>query len=306
MLPNDDSGLRSSSSTLLAVVVLYRCSPAESQTCRTLLDQSQCEREHLQVLLFDNSPSPVNPLPALPGNWTYLANGRNGGLIDAYQSAIRQAKGSQAEWLLVLDQDTQLPPTFLRDLSGVLAVPPATDVAAVVPVVSMGNTQLSPMRPVLWGTRPLVAPLPGNKGWVLAINSGSVLRVSFLESLGAFPAAFWLDFLDYWIFRQIHVAKMRVEIFPSAIQHHLSVLDLNRSGSLPRYRNMLQAEAAFTNNYLPWPWQMALALRLFARALKHSIRTHDKRYARAILKAAAHQAGFVLFGRRGPAFDSLQ
>jgi GT2 family glycosyltransferase len=274
------------------VVVLYQRAVSESATCASLSAQRFSESGDL-FLIYDNSPqSGLGPFPI---GWEVVCDSTNGGLFAAYSYAISRAKAAGCPWLLLLDQDTELPSDFLVTIHKSLKLWQAKpDVVAVVPIVKSGDRQLSPILPRLWRDNAFILRDVIETSWLMAINSGTCLRVDFLESIGGFSKEFWLDYLDHWLFKMIHNLGKSVYVSNISLQHDLSVANMNKGMTLQRYRNVLGAERKFTNTYLPPLWRFALVPRLVARALKNLLVTRDKRLGLLMIAGAAKQMAFLL------------
>jgi GT2 family glycosyltransferase len=177
----------------------------------------------------------------------YKHDSTNGGLAAAYNWALNIAELRDFSWLLLLDQDTRLPATFLECLLGVVNLYDTNQtVAAIVPFVKDGLAAISPSR-VRFGR---ITPLPKQSPSVIncevtAINSGSAIRVSFARSLGGFNPDYRLDFLDHWLFRQLNAHGKRVALTDSVLEHALSVSDYRDQVNLSRYRSVLSSELLF-------------------------------------------------------------
>ncbi len=230
----------------------------------------------MHVLVYDNSPSAWDG--PWESRWSYRHDPSNGGIRAAYEYAL-QCAAPGFRWLLLLDQDSELPPDFLQQL--LLAAERCADqprVAAIVPRVYAGNRQVSPLRVRIGrldGTLQ-TGLLPFE---VTCLNSGAALRLEFLRELGGFNPEFWLDYLDYWLFHEIHRRGFEVFAMETALQHRLSVLDYNHDVSLERYRNILAAEMRFTNRYRPFLERLLFVPRLGARTVKQALKVRDKRIA---------------------------
>lgn len=269
---------------LMAIVVLYKRSARESTTCESLRIQQAGIESQVSCLLYDNSPDPVNT----DGfeHWLHAEDPANGGLSKAYNYALKLAKERGCEWLLLLDQDSTLPPGFVVNLlANIESVRPRSEIAAIVPRIVSSGRQVSPMR-VLPGRE---VPYDGynsvTSGWISAINSAAAVRVSFLEAIGGFSNDFWLDYLDYWLFRKLYESGKRIFVTDDCVQHDLSVVNVKHSVSPERFRNILAAEMRFTNEYLSLGWRVALAIRLLARTAKHLL-LRNKKLAQPCLRAA--------------------
>lgn len=295
-MKEDDS--RAYAPTILAVVVLYKCSLEESFMCQTLQKQAAVlDPQSTTVLLYDNSPT--SAVINLPKNWIYVGNPKNGGVAAAYNRALELAHETGADWLLLLDQDSCLPPKFLVELNFALArLEGAEGISAVVPRIYCNGRQISPVRPMLGLDRPINRGNAVVSAWISAINSGAAIRVSFVEEIGGFNQGFWLDYLDHWLFRTIFARKKSVYISDAKVQHDLSVANLADGIGLPRYANVLEAERRFTNEFLPLFWKIVLMGRLAARAVKYGLGNRNKGLSRLLFSHAFRQFATLL--RLGP------
>jgi hypothetical protein len=277
---------------LCVIVVLYNCAINTSSTCRSLLQQIVVEPNDT-FIIYDNSPS--SNLGPTPKGWEVVIDPTNGGLFTAYSYAVSKARSKGCRWVLLLDQDTDLPANFLDTVHEDLALMQAeTDVVAIVPIVKAGNRQVSPMLPRLGREIPFDSRSVVEASWLWAINSGTCLRVDFIDSIGGFSNAFWLDFLDHWLFKMINNRRKRVYVGRLVLQHDLSVSNMNIGVTVNRYKNVLTAEREFTNHYLPPLWGCVLVPRLLARAFRHLIMTRNKRLGLLMVAAAGAQLHSLL------------
>ena len=273
---------------LCVVVVLYNRTMDTSLTCRSLLQQTFIEPKDT-FIIYDNSPSSILESDT-PKGWEIVVDPSNGGLFTAYSYAVSKARSKGCPWVLLLDQDTDLPANFLVTVHEDLALMQAeSDVVAIVPLVKAGKRQVSPMRPRLGRETPFNRRSVVEASWLWAINSGTCLRVDFIDSIGGFSNAFWLDYLDHWLFKMINNSRKRVYVSKLVLQHELSVSNMDRGLTVKRYKNVLTAEREFTNHYLPMLWRYVLVPRLLARAFKHLILTRNKRLGLLMAAAAAAQ-----------------
>jgi GT2 family glycosyltransferase len=259
---NSGSGVSSGSSVssgslertvrILAVVVLYKQRATESTTLQTLLPQRQrVAGLEIAIVLFDNGPEPVAPA-SLPPHVEYHAATHNEGLAGAYNYGLGVAIAEGYDWLLTLDQDTDLPPHFLQAMRDAAdRLDQAVEIAAIVPhLVDEGNP-VSPTRVHFARIAPISASFDGiPAGEVRAFNSGGLLRVSALKELGGFDERFWLSFLDGWLYRQFHTRGKKTYVLGNVCaEHKLSLLNYRERLSLAHFRNFLAAESAFHDLY---------------------------------------------------------
>lgn len=276
------------------VLVLYRVAPLD---CRTLVSLCRSLRQtklaaKLKLLIYDNSPAAASVGGSIPVEYTYVHNAENGGLAAAYKAATEIAEKDRFEWLLLLDQDTDVTPQYLAGADkALLELSADLRVGAIVPKLRAGEKLVSPTR-VRWGGFfvPLGASYSGTApSETTALNSGALLRASAIREIGGFDADFWLDYLDHRTFHQLYCAGFRIHVMDVVLQHSLSIINF---GSVPedRYRNILAAERAFYRKCKSAAEQRWYALRLAGRAAKFLLRGHD----RGLFRATVTQISAVL------------
>jgi GT2 family glycosyltransferase len=283
------------SPSLLLVLVLYKVRPLACPTlitlCHSLRETNVAAR--VKLLIYDNSPTPNGPPEGIPIEHWYLQDAQNSGLAAAYNAALKVALKDRIDWLLLLDQDTEITPQYLLRLDKLLPTIAADfRVAAIVPKLRCGGSIVSPAQ-VLWGG--FLAPINANFSGVVpfeatALNSGTVLRVSAIQHIGGFDSQFWLDYLDHWMFNQLHRAGFRVYVMDILVQHELSVANF-ASMSDARYKNILSAEGLFYQTCKSRAEQKLYLLRVMGRAAKMLLQARGWRLFRATVN---HIAGLLM------------
>jgi GT2 family glycosyltransferase len=257
---------------LFVVIVLY-CIRIE--TCVSYRDLIRAathlgkDDSALSILLYDNSPEPSRA-DELPTGTIYHYATRNEGVAGAYNYALQLALAHGSEWLLTLDQDTSLPEHFLVEmLRAASSLSSDTNVAAIVPQVFSDDRMISPH---FYAAGAWPRFLPRNfqgksRKSLFAINSGSLLRVSALESIGGYDPAFWLDASDHVLFARLARADKDVYVLGGLrIQQSLSHLDQAAPLSPARLNNILQAESAFWDSEMTY-WAGAMHTLVMLRHL---------------------------------------
>jgi glycosyltransferase involved in cell wall biosynthesis len=260
------------------VIVLYRTHPAESPAFATLLAAKaklDSGRTALQVLLYDNTPVSLDPGP-LPEGVRYEAAGENAGLASAYNRALSIAQSQNATWLLILDQDTTLPPDFLSRISQVATTVDADpSIAAIVPRMVDHGRSVAPVFIRFWGASYAAANCQGTSPYeVHATNSATLFRVSSLKQIGGFSPYFWLDYLDGYVFHQLYKHGGKIYIAREIeVVHELSLL---HGGDLTpeRFHNILRAESAYWDLYGTPVQRLAFDARLLLRTGRQRKRGH--------------------------------
>lgn len=268
------------------VVVLYKLKPEESKTFHTLkhiMNSTNSPLKDIELILYDNSPTKHDFTPSqIEGiHITYYHDPRNLGIASAYNYAWSAAKENNSHWLLLLDHDTELTLEYFKSILTINDVP--DNVAAVVPKINSENTMISPvysnsLRP-LKGER----PTPGVQNQpVMAINSGALISVAFLDEINGFNQDFALDYLDHWLFYKIYEKGLKVYLMDVELEHELSVMDYTRV-SLQRYQSILNSEVNFYQNFktdlLP-----KYRIQLIKRFFKQLLTVKNKEIAKQTLK----------------------
>ena len=256
--------------SILAVITLYKAQPSESAAFRTLtaeISRGQRSGDRLQILLFDNTTG-AEVHEDLPPYALYHSAAHNEGIAGAYNYALGMARREGFDWMLTLDQDTHLPLDFLAQMWNLAhRLERNEEVGAIVPQLFYADRLLSPLRIRSWGGSCLPRGFTGRaRGEIYALNSASLFRVRALDEIGGFDPRFWLDYQDYYVFRQLHRHGKRVWVAGEIqVKHDLSLLSEKLNPGLDRFSNFLQAESAFCDLYRQNIDGLALTGRLAVR-----------------------------------------
>ncbi|WP_338415648.1 hypothetical protein [uncultured Sphaerotilus sp.] len=313
MVGQDPAWMRGS---VLVVLVLYRrrfsqvpCHARLRQWLTAPVDHAESAGA-LRIrhgLVYDNSPHADPELladPAFNGHVpnsvvTYRHDPDNGGTRGAYLCALDAACRRGDEWILLLDHDTDLPDAFLLAAEHALSASPAADsVGAVVPRVRDRGVWISPSRITVHGRvtpwvlqdRPADSrtPVPDH---LTAIASASLVRTSSLEAMLPVPAAFQLDYLDHWVFRQLLRQGASVAVSSAIVEHSLSVMDLSTM-NVQRYRSILLAEWHYLRDDPRYSVGVHLS-RLVLRTLKLAFSAKRPDLVRVCFSVAREMVGTV-------------
>jgi GT2 family glycosyltransferase len=269
--------------SVLAVVVLYHKAIHESSTVRSLIAQRDVTNGALlSTLIYDNATR--SPPAHIPDGFDYVADASNGGIFAAYARALHKAIELESEWLLLLDEDSDLSPDFIaRSCSYLRAVAADRSVAAVVPHVQSAGNRISPCHVKVGHIlRPARSNLIGRlERETTAVGSGVLIRRDFVEEIGGFNRQFWLDYQDHWLFNRIYATGYRVFVTDLKLDHDLSISRFNRRISYQRYIGILEAEGRFFDDYKSRLDRFVYLLRLIVRIVKLS-RLRQRGYCRAI------------------------
>jgi hypothetical protein len=240
---------------VLAVLVLYREQLEKTitwTTLSTLLHKSgYFILEH--CLIYDNSPDCCTSVKNLPEGVSITWAPENRGTSSAYTRAVVLAKEKDCDWILILDQDTQLPIDYLHHAARAIKIAPTA--VALVPRVYHNFSLISPSVITLMGRFQSVSSLTNKCYPITAISSGALIKRNPLDSILPFPNKIWLDYVDHWMFSSFSKKNQSIGLIDNEIQHDLSVKNLKK---LPyeRMKNIIEAENLFY--YTLYPKKYAL------------------------------------------------
>lgn len=261
------------------VIVLYKVTPENSSTFRSCMYALNGKNaEDFSIILYDNSPvlQHIDVFSYKNVKISYEHDPRNLGIAAAYNYAYGEAKKNGSEWLLLLDQDTEITSEYLIKFMNFNEK--NKNVAAIVPIIKSKNQMVSPvyshtLRPLQGGK-----PVPGiQEQPVMAINSGALIRIDFLNELGGFNEDFPLDYLDHWLFHEVYTKGYTIRLLDVSLEHELSVMDYS-TVSLSRYKSILESEMNFFKNYQHDLYK-SYRIQLAKRFLKQFLTVKNKKLA---------------------------
>lgn len=271
---------------ILAVIVLYKRAPEQSQTIQSLIQvfgRNPGLNDSVRVLLWDNSPVPASEV-SLPFRFALRHGGHNVGTSGAYNHAMELAESLSCSWLLLLDQDTQVSEEFLQGMIRYgEQFEQVAEVATVVPFIFSHGALVSPRRMLRFNRMQQIpvtfCGLCKDKAY--AVNSATLLRVAALKEVGGYSDEFWLDLSDVYVFQALHrIGKHMYVASDLRVEHSIASMDFDKEMSPERYRNFLAAESAYIDLFLSPVERFAQLLRLFARTLRQYRRYENKVFSK--------------------------
>jgi len=243
--------------SFVAIVVLYRTAPDAAPTLRTLASCARmdaCER----VVVVDHSPerqdeafaratATFGAVPTL-----YVSAPDNPPLGLAYNRAVRTHLGL-ARYVLILDQDTVLPPDIVATAER--AAVAESFPALMAPHILAGDRVASPCRIFLgWGRRwsRVRAGWHSLQGNTL-INSGAWIHRRVFETLGVwYSESLKLYGTDTDFFKRLGQREARFLALPAIIEHDLSFDSASVESKAGKVEAMLAANRVVYAND-GWP-----------------------------------------------------
>jgi GT2 family glycosyltransferase len=272
---------------LQAVVVLYKQEIAKSRTIVSLCDQILSSNMDISLLIYDNSPSAqkcehpiMNMIPVV-----YVHDPTNRGLVPGYDQGLQLAKDNGADWLLLLDQDTALTARYFETLfSALYEHGEDTRIAAYTPHIIVRGKCVAPSWFSMGIHRNIKTSWHGlATNPITGINSATVVRVSFLDTVGGFDQSFLLNFTDYWLYREIYRNGKMVMVLDSGLSHELSAAHRDTFRPVSQYRDVLRHEGIFYRSSRSRVVIFVFWSRLMLRVIKHYLVFKDKGYSQAAL-----------------------
>ncbi|RYD26126.1 MAG: glycosyltransferase [Lysobacteraceae bacterium] len=254
--------------TVLAVLVLYGRKPDEAASWSTLLallgQDGPLRLDHCVV--HDNSPERHVPTIAPASNISVRWTPDNSGTAGAYIEAAHVARAHGCEWLLLLDQDTDLPADYLNRAAHALDDQP--DASVLVPKVRHGGELVSPATIGRTGSVQPTACPTAHAGIPTAISSGIIMHHTAFAAVLPFPRAIWLDYVDHWMFLSFARRGLRMGFIDADLSHDLSIRTPHTL-STTRLAGILAAENAF-NDAMSDGGRGWLRLRRLIRAIRYA------------------------------------
>ena len=234
-------------SNLLIVVVLYECYPSDSRTLQTLRAAMKELNTHLRLVVVNNSRSMV---VVSTDEFDVFQSDSNRGLAEPYDLAATLCLEEGIEYLITLDQDTEVTTTYLKSMIE-KSQASSDKVGAYVPLIRNEHTHLSPgYYDIQKGLYQSHLPIQNNekiaklKSYEMpyAFNSGTMWSVHALKDCGGFPQRYALDMLDHAMFRRLYLKGWQMEVVDADhyLKHGLS-LESKDGMSKGRAQNYLDA-----------------------------------------------------------------
>nr|WP_242586482.1 glycosyltransferase [Enterococcus sp. DIV0869a] len=257
---------------LVVTLVLYQTDFSQTSSYH-LLKKMTVEKETVYLFIYDNSKKAQDDELFHHKNVRYVHDETNPGLAKAYNAASQYLLDIQGDLLLLLDQDTLIDELYLDKL---LHIELNEEIGAYVPIVISHGRQISPVFSDKYIGGQSQFPKAGvYTEMIMSINSGTALPRETLNSIGKFNLEFPLDFLDHWLFWEIHQLYKKISVLDYQLAHDLSVLDY-RTISSQRYESIIRAETLFYQKYDQDKFYIHRK-HLFLRTIKQFLRVKNRK-----------------------------
>ena len=241
-----------------------------------------------KVYLVDNTESPRPEMNGFLLRWgdiiQYLPLGRNQGIAAAQNLAIAECRRAGYSHLFFLDQDTVTP----ADLTGMLLRSEQDLVDSGVRVGSVGPLFVDQKSKALsyairygwFRARKIYIEPPGDgpveADWL--ISSGSLIRSSVIEEVGAMREDLFIDWVDAEWGLRARLKGFRNFIVPSAVMEHcigddsveLFSHSFNMHSVARNYYIVRNATYLLRPRGMGWKWVTAMLLRIPKHIVIHT------------------------------------
>lgn len=229
------------------LVVLYQQLLNDSNAVKSLL---RSHLENLDIICYDNSTDLTiierNRADSEIYKLKYVSDGNNTGLATAYNYISNYANSKNIEFILLLDQDTQITESYLMSVNRYIIDGMSEKIVAVVPKIAEQGEVFEPVHLNPLYSKHLVSA--GVHQNIVTINSGTVLKNSFIRQIGGFNTEFPLDYLDHWLFYKISEQNKCVMVLSDIIEQSLSVHNI-KNVNQNRYISIIQSERRYITKY---------------------------------------------------------
>ncbi|MEO0250193.1 MAG: glycosyltransferase [candidate division WOR-3 bacterium] len=262
----------------LAVLVLYNRRLDETETFQSLASWPDKSRERFDLLIYDNSPSPMLTEGAELSGFRihYVHDKENPGVSKAYNIGARLGRQLGKTWLLLLDQDTTFPDDAL--IAYQRAIHEHPEAVLFAPILKASGKIYSPCRYYLKrGFHPRRVR-PGRhtiRHWSV-LNSGMCISLPVFEQIGGFDERVGLDFADHEFINRFRRFFDSFVVVDTVCAHGFyDVEQVSVEGSLRRFA--LFCEGAHASMREPAD-RILLPIQAALRAVKLSIRFRTGRF----------------------------
>lgn len=277
---------------LYIIIVLYKTKLEDSLTFKALKKNLSLLKDlGSKILIYNNSPEIEIPQS---NDYVIYTPTENLMLAGAYNYALQKAIENKAQWLLLLDQDTELNQDYFERLNAFLN---KTDVSSVydvvVPTLSIGDKHLSPIA-YYKSTGPFIShlnkPLRNNEDVVqyvtnegknyAAFNSASLLSIEILQRINGFDENYPLDMLDHKYYHLLNKLGAKIYILDAHLKHSLSLLEKENTMSVTRYQGYIDKCFIFAKE-LGFTAVLVQKLRMLISVMANIIFSSKRKYFKA-------------------------
>lgn len=235
-------------SEIIFGIVLYKEELQNSVTFISLVDSVlinvKNSNEKVSILVYDNTPRSIREKENREYIYNenieihYFTENQNKGLPYAYNFFADRAGKLGKEWVVLLDQDTELPKDFFAKYLQ------ADDEKMVhCPLVLSNGSLMSPSYYKNYRSSLMEVPRKSSISLknVSCINSGLMVNVDFFQKIGGYNSKLFLDFCDHDFIDKIKKNKIdQLGIIETRLIQEFSAVTNTKEQALYRYSLFLK------------------------------------------------------------------
>lgn len=249
---------------ILPIIVIYEKDWSECNIFKSLFSKLEME-----ILIYDNSRKASNK--RYENHLIhYFHDPSNPGVSKAYNTCAKWAQQHGFSYIVLFDDDTLLPLTYIANLYKVIKKEPATRV--IVPLLKYNNGKkiFSPTRnPITNKTaNSLIRPGINSLNDFLPVNSGMCIKLESFFSVSGYNENIPLDFADYDFFIRLNKHVDSFYLLDCIGEQSFSNSETNPKKLLRRYKYYLEGAIHFC---MP----SAIRLQVLRHTLSLCLRTHN-------------------------------
>lgn len=270
--------------SIIAVVVLYKCKIEESISIKSLSNSiSNAGWNYMDLVVYDNSPEFNNSgiCDDLAFHIHYIPDYTNSGVSKAYNVAADLGVQLKKKYILLLDQDTEIPQSYCSDLSLI-----ENSFSLIVPKLICRDVIISPCK-YKWGRGSAQSINECEVGINSLIgknflNSGSLILISKFNQVGGFDESVPLYFSDFNFFERFKKSESFYYQMDTVFLHEMSSNDeSNPEKFISRFKLYCDGAFRFKKSYLGISLML---MNTFCRAVKIGIKHRSFRFINIVLK----------------------
>jgi len=271
----------------VAVIVLYNLLFEESMSLFSLNQCCADLNDKFDVIIYDNSPE-QNPYDLTHYKWLnvieYKWDKKNSGVSAAYNYAAEFSKKLNKEYLIVLDQDSNLSLNYLDEAIRQTGSNPSINLFA--PILKYNDKIYSPCKYLYykaWHFNDVSLGIRKLKHETL-LNSGLIIKLSFFNQIGGFNPMVKLYFSDFEFINRARKYTSNYYCLNSICMHDLgSTEQINKPVALSRFRYYCNGAimSIKSENVIEYLW---VTFFIFLRSVKLSIQFKDIAFLNTFFK----------------------
>lgn len=220
----------------LIVIVLYNKNLYESETFKSLIENAKTRNEKVHLFVYDNSlNSYQHSIESNYCNVKYKHDPNNSGVSKAYNEGFDYAKSKNKKWVMLFDQDTNLPSNYISTLIEAMFLKP--EIGLFSPILKFGCKIISPLKIKFQrgkGIKKIESGIKALKNFSI-INSGLCMKTDLFFKTEGYNEQIRLDFSDISFIRRLSKVISHFFLVPIVVEHDLSAFHKNAKSALNRF-----------------------------------------------------------------------